>query len=197
MAVIVQSWGMVCGWTRTLYVTPVPIISWRKPWMSVATWHHSCIVIFLYLREKWTICECISHRNGKIKYMRAVYLRTIIKELCSLWKRSLNVEFVNYVYSQGSQGGTGGKEPACQCRRHKRGGFDPWVDKEEEMAAHSSILAWWIPWTEKPGWLQSIGSHRVGHEWRSWAHMCRVRKSLVVQCLGWHFLCWGPWFDPW
>ena len=35
---------------------------------------------------------------------------------------------------------------------------------EEEMATHSSILAWRIPWTEEPGGLQSIGSQRVGHE---------------------------------
>ena len=35
---------------------------------------------------------------------------------------------------------------------------------EEEMATHSSILAWRIPWTEKPGGLQSLGSHRVGHD---------------------------------
>ena len=34
---------------------------------------------------------------------------------------------------------------------------------EEGMATHSSILAWRIPWTEKPGRLQSIGSQRVGH----------------------------------
>ena len=34
---------------------------------------------------------------------------------------------------------------------------------EESMATHSSILAWRIPWTEEPGRLQSIGSHRVGH----------------------------------
>ena len=34
---------------------------------------------------------------------------------------------------------------------------------EKEMAAHSSILAWKIPWTEKPGRLQSMGSQRVGH----------------------------------
>ena len=34
---------------------------------------------------------------------------------------------------------------------------------EEEMATHSSILVWKIPWTEKPGRLQSIGSQRVGH----------------------------------
>jgi len=34
---------------------------------------------------------------------------------------------------------------------------------EKEMATHSSVLAWRIPWTEKPGRLQSMGSHRVGH----------------------------------
>ena len=34
---------------------------------------------------------------------------------------------------------------------------------EEEMATHSSILAWEIPWTEEPGGLQSVGSQRVGH----------------------------------
>ena len=33
---------------------------------------------------------------------------------------------------------------------------------EEEVATHSSILAWKIPWTEEPGELQSIGSQRVG-----------------------------------
>ena len=35
---------------------------------------------------------------------------------------------------------------------------------EKEMATHSSVLAWRIPWTEKPGRLQSMGSHRVGHD---------------------------------
>ena len=34
---------------------------------------------------------------------------------------------------------------------------------EKEMATHSSILAWDIPWTEEPGELQSMGSHRAGH----------------------------------
>ena len=36
---------------------------------------------------------------------------------------------------------------------------------EKEMAAHSSILAWRIPWTEEPEGLQSMGSQRVGHDW--------------------------------
>ena len=35
---------------------------------------------------------------------------------------------------------------------------------EKEMATHSSILAWKIPWIEKPGRLQSMGSQRVGHD---------------------------------
>ena len=54
-----------------------------------------------------------------------------------------------------------GKEFACQCRRHKRQGFDPWGagedDLEWEMAACSSILAWEIPWSEEAGGLQSMG----------------------------------------
>ena len=33
---------------------------------------------------------------------------------------------------------------------------------EKEMATHSSILGWEIPWTEEPGGLQSVGSQRVG-----------------------------------
>ena len=35
---------------------------------------------------------------------------------------------------------------------------------EQEMATHSSILAWEIPWTEEPGGLQSMGSQRIRHD---------------------------------
>ena len=35
---------------------------------------------------------------------------------------------------------------------------------EKEMAAHSSTLAWKIPWVKEPGRLQSMGSQRVGHD---------------------------------
>ena len=53
----------------------------------------------------------------------------------------------------GFPSGSAGKEPACQCRRC---GFDLWEDPlEEEMAPHSSILAWKIPWTEESGGLES------------------------------------------
>ena len=40
-----------------------------------------------------------------------------------------------------------------------------WEDPlEKEMATHSSILIWRIPWTEEPGRLQSMGSQKVGHD---------------------------------
>ena len=47
-----------------------------------------------------------------------------------------------------------------------------WEDSlEKEMAAHSSTLAWRIPWREEPGRLQSMGSQRVRHDWEtSWCH---------------------------
>ena len=40
-------------------------------------------------------------------------------------------------------GGAHGKEPACQCRRHKRRGFGPWVRK----------IVWWKPWQSIPVFL--------------------------------------------
>ena len=43
---------------------------------------------------------------------------------------------------------------------------------EEEMAAHSSILVWKIPWVEESGGLQSMGSQGVRHDWvRAHTHM--------------------------
>ena len=40
-----------------------------------------------------------------------------------------------------------------------------WDDPlEKEMATHSSVLDWQIPWTEESGWLQSMGWQRVGHD---------------------------------
>ena len=44
------------------------------------------------------------------------------------------------------------------------GGFFT-AEEEKAMTPHSSTLAWKIPWTEEPGRLLSMGSHRVGHDW--------------------------------
>ena len=46
-----------------------------------------------------------------------------------------------------------------------------WEDPlEKEIATHSSNLAWRIPWTEEPGWRQSMGWQRVGHDWATNTH---------------------------
>ena len=59
-----------------------------------------------------------------------------------------------------------GKESACECREMQETRVRSWGWEdllEEEMATHSSILAWKILWTEEPGGLQSMGSQGVGH----------------------------------
>ena len=63
--------------------------------------------------------------------------------------------------------GANGKEPACQCRTQEMLVWSLGQEDllEKEMATHSNILAWKIPWTEEPGGLQSTGSQRVGHNW--------------------------------
>ena len=52
--------------------------------------------------------------------------------------------------------------PARQETRVRSLGWE--IPLEIGMAIHSSILAWRIPWTEKPGGLQSMGSQRVRHD---------------------------------
>ena len=48
---------------------------------------------------------------------------------------------------------------------------------EEEMAIHSSVLTWEIPWTEEPGGLQSMGSQRVRHD------LATTREQLKDQSI--------------
>ena len=50
------------------------------------------------------------------------------------------------------------------------------------MATHSSTLAWKIPWTEKPGRLQSMGSWRVGHDWALHFHfsLSSLEKAMAT-----------------
>ena len=59
----------------------------------------------------------------------------------------------------------------AQTVKHLPTMWETWVQSlgceyplENEMAVHSSTIAWKIPWTEEPGRLQSMGSQRVGHD---------------------------------
>ena len=64
---------------------------------------------------------------------------------------------------------------------------------EEEMAAHSSVLAWRIPGTREPGGLSSMGSHRVRHDWSNLAAAAAAAaasialnlRNLVLRAVEW------------
>ena len=78
--------------------------------------------------------------------------------------------------NQGFLGGSGGKESAWNPGDP---GSIPGSRRslEKEMAAHSSILAWKIPWTEDPGRLQYKGLQRVGHKWAT--NTVRIKVTTV------------------
>ena len=59
--------------------------------------------------------------------------------------------------------------------------FDSYLSvlMEKEMATHSSILAWKIPWMEQPGRLQSMGSQRVVHDWVTNTHTQKAEYRRV------------------
>ena len=69
-------------------------------------------------------------------------------------------------------------------------GREDLLEKEKEMATHSSTLAWKIPWREKPGRLQSMGSQRVGQDWATSLslsiriHVKHTKKQFILfSCL--------------
>ena len=95
-----------------------------------------------------------------------------------------------------------GKEAACQCRRCKRHGFDPWIGKIPWRRKWQLTPVWIIPWTEEPGGLQSIGQQWVGHDWAGMhTHMQKQRRGKdfpvnpVVKTL--HCKCRGWGLNPW
>ena len=73
---------------------------------------------------------------------------------------------------------------ACQCRRCKRHGFNPWVGKiswEEKMATGSKSLAWRIPWAEDPGGLQSGVCKELDITMVVLHHQCCITAAAVTR----------------
>ena len=87
------------------------------------------------------------------------------------------------------------KESTCQCRRCRRSRFSPWLGKtplEEDMAIHSSILAWRIPGSQEPEGYSPRG-HRVGHDWVT-EHVCNACTHIMLvannsEDITWSTLC--------
>ena len=90
---------------------------------------------------------------------------------------------VIYIYTQGTN------TLVAQMVKNPPAMRETWVQflgwenpREEEMATHSSILAWRIPWTEEPGGPQSVGSQRVRYH--------RATKSSTRVFISYSFLLW-------
>ena len=66
---------------------------------------------------------------------------------------------------------------------------------EKDMATHSSVLAWRIPGMGEPGWLPSLGSHRVEHDWSDLAAAAailisdsRLQRRIVIRNKEGHYI---------
>ena len=98
------------------------------------------------------------------------------------------------ILRMGFPGGASGKEPTCQCRRHRRCESDPWFRKVPGGGRGNppSILAWRIPRTEEPGGQQSIESQSLAS--LKQLNMCAENTSGL---LIWKLYSWegkGPSF---
>ena len=73
-----------------------------------------------------------------------------------------------------------------------------WEDPlEEDMATHSSIPVWRIPWAEEPGGLQSMGSKRVGQDWATNHNYWKELEADNPVAISSHFCGLYIWFrDP-
>ena len=88
--------------------------------------------------------------------MRRSWFHSWVRKIC--WRMEYSL-----LYSWAS--------PVAQLVKNLPIMWETWVQSlgrkdslEKEMAIHSTILAWEIPCTEEPGWLQSVGWQRVGHD---------------------------------
>ena len=68
---------------------------------------------------------------------------------------------------------------------------------KKEMATHSNVLAWRIPGTGEPGGLPSMGSHRVGHNWRDLAAAAAAFQSCGVLNCFFSYEMWTQSLTPW
>ena len=139
----------------------------------------------LYSKSSWVACK-LTYPNTK-RY-RARGCRTLNQEI---WLLAQLVEWswTHYSMSPNLARWSSGKEFACQCRRRKRHGFEPWVGK----------IPWRRKWESSPVFLPGkFHGHRSLADYNSLlSHSSR--ESLVLRFLpqGWYHLhIWGYWYFP-
>ena len=156
-----KSWTRLSDWHTILISTGVVSIDIPTPFPSL-------IVCRFFENGHWDWYEVIPqiHMDLFTKGGIRVYLIYFVVHL------KITKHYQSAVQKRRNKPMTTGHEPwmirkpllslskplcICICPRH--------CLSEKAMAPHSSILAWKIPWMEEPGGLQSMGSHRVRHDW--------------------------------
>ena len=144
----------------------------------------------------WTECQKSRvNRKWNVPLFSAICPATPRPSFCLIclefkeWDFHLIMCFISSNLSKKSlSNGSDGKESACN--DGDTSSIPGWEDPlQKGMATHSSILAWWIPWTEEPGGLQSMESQRVGHDWATSLHFTKPLDLTVQQIL---FLLFCP-----
>ena len=155
-------------WSVSFSIIPskeIPgLISFRMDWLDILAvqgtlkgllQHHSSKASILR-RSAFSIVQ-LSHPYMTTAKTIALTRWTFVGKVISLLFNMLSRLVIGF------PGGSEDKASACNAGDP---GLIPGLGRslEKDMANHSSILAWRIPWTEEPGGLQSTGSQRVGHD---------------------------------
>ena len=149
--------GSVCVYVRDNY--PAVCCCCRLPLLTTVV-TLELLTNNLQTRDSWKICNNGALSSWFLPWV--IYIRSFISFL----------------------GGSDGKESACDGGNP---GLIPGSGRSlgKGMATHSRIPAWRIPWTEEPGGLQSLGLHRVEHDWSNLAHIeSRGWKGRTLDRMG-------------
>ena len=111
----------------------------------------------------WAVdCNSIFSGLGNLNQFQVFKQRLKTWKLTSL--PSVSFYWGPLVLAMGFSDDASGKESICQCRRHKRGKFNPWVRKFPG-GGNGNPLQYSCLWTEEHGGVQSMRSPRVGCDW--------------------------------
>ena len=166
---VIKSWTQLSNWATTTSSL------WDSQESDMTEWLHFHFSLSCIGEGNGNLlqCSCLENPRDGGSWWAAVYVvaqsQTRLKWLSSSSSRWL-----------------GDKESTCQCRRHRK----TWVwllsqkdTPRGDMAIHSIIFAWEIPWTEEPGGPRSMGLHKVGWDWETEYKHTLVHYTVVISVI--------------
>ena len=165
------------GWDRGWDGWMASLTWWTWVWVSSGSWWWTGKPGMLRSMGSWWVRHnWVTELNWSLHLTKENWIMLCITLKANHLKKTLQ--------QLGFPGGANGKEPACQCRRHERLRFDPWVRKilwrraqpptpvflPGESHGQRSLVGY-SPW----------GRKRVGHDWSNWACMNALQQLRIHQ----------------